>query len=161
MTGGLHPSCIFRYSLKLGDSLSFLSFIHHMLLLSSLVTSITEMPFPLLRPVLTSSPTQSPQAPLWCAGLLPLSPTPSLVTFLKTTSDHVPPPLLKTPTTLSLSVTPLCDLVSPSLSSLCFCLSPHPPTQNLLLPPPAVASQQNQTKLLDLPDQTALLTIPS
>lgn len=160
MTGGLHPSCIFRYSLKLGD-LSFLSFIHHMLLLSSLVTSITEMPFPLLRPVLTSSPTQSPQAPLWCAGLLPLSPTPSLVTFLKTTSDHVPPPLLKTPTTLSLSVTPLCDLVSPSLSSLCFCLSPHPPTQNLLLPPPAVASQQNQTKLLDLPDQTALLTIPS
>lgn len=137
MTVELHTSYIFRYSLKLGNSLLSPSLPPTSCWSPGPVTSIIELPS-LAIPTVEASPPprQSPCTPLWYAGLVPLSPTLSSVTFLRTTSDHIPS-LLKTPITLSLSGTILHNLASPFLSSLCFCLSPYPPTspmENLLFP---------------------------
>lgn len=143
-------SCIFRCSLKLGQSvlsspLSTTSCCS--LVLSRPSHKHLPLPFSLCRLVLTPPP-DSHHGPL--SGFLAscLSPTPSPLAFLTPTSDHVPPTLPKTCTYLNMSVTLLWDLMSPYFSSLGFCLSLHPPTpatQNVLCPLLASASQQNQT----------------
>ena len=76
VTGGLTPSLLcFQILLETRAVCSFLSFIYRILLLSGLVTSITQMPsiaIPTVQAGPHPSSRQLPWAPLWFSGLLPV-----------------------------------------------------------------------------------------